>query len=283
MVSTPSSDAPGGLHQPFRPSSQQEQTVAFMTMLLDLQDQDRSIRRLRDWALDLAAVRPGDVVVDVGSGTGTITRELAALVGAEGRALGVEPNPALRSVAEQRAREAGAGVSFVDALAVDLPLADGSVDVVWCERVLQHLDDPQAAVEEFARVLRPGGRVLLLDSDHATRIVSEVDRAVERAMVDAFTRRVPSPFVGRTIPRLVVQSGLELHPDVGSAVLVMPARSLREAPMLQQAAEWAVADGELDASQVAPAMAALHSASDAGWAFTAVTIFGFCGRRPAPA
>jgi ubiquinone/menaquinone biosynthesis C-methylase UbiE len=283
MVQIPPPDAPGAVHQPFRPSSQQEQTVAFMTTLLDVQDRDRSIRRLRDWALHLAAVQRGAVVVDVGSGTGTVTRELAALAGEEGRALGVEPNPALRSVAEERAREARAPVTFVDALAADLPLVDASVDVVWCERVLQHLDDPQAAVHEFARVLKPGGRVLLLDSDHATRIVSDVDPRVERAMVEAFTRRIPHPFVGRTIPRLVVQAGLELHPDVGSAVLAMPARSLREAPMLQQAGEWAVADGDLDARQVAEAMAALHAASDAGWAFTAVTIFGFCARRPAGA
>ena len=40
--------------------------------------------------------------------------------------------------------------------------------MIWCERVLQHLHDPQAAIDDFARVLRPGGRAVLLDSDHAT-------------------------------------------------------------------------------------------------------------------
>jgi ubiquinone/menaquinone biosynthesis C-methylase UbiE len=281
MVQIPSAEALTEVRQAFQPSSQEERTVAFMTMLLDLQDQDRSIRRLRDWALDVAAVRPGDVVVDVGSGTGTVARELAGLVGAAGRAVGVEPNPALRVVAEERAREAGASVTFVDALAANLPLADASVDVVWCERVLQHLDDPAAAVREFARVLKPGGRALLLDSDHATRVTSDLDPVVERAVLDAFTHRVPHPFVGRVIPRLVVEAGLQLHPDIGSAALAMVGPTLREAPLLQQAGAWAVSDGTVDAAALAAAVDAVRAGAEAGWAFTAVTVFGFCGRRPA--
>ena len=64
----------------------------------------------------------------------------------DGRAIGVEPNAKLREIAEARAT-AAARVSFVAGLAGDLPLADGSVDVLWCERVLQHLSDPQAAID----------------------------------------------------------------------------------------------------------------------------------------
>jgi ubiquinone/menaquinone biosynthesis C-methylase UbiE len=264
----------------FRPAAQEESTVAFMVMLLDLQDRDRSIRRLRDWALATAAVGPGQRVVDVGSGTGTMTRELAALAGPAGSVTGVEPNPVLRALAEERAVEAGSSAVFVDGLADALPMADGSVDVLWCERVLQHLDDPQAAVRDFARVLAPGGCAVLLDSDHETRVIADVDPAVGRALNDAFLRRTTSPRVGRTIPQLAVRAGLELDPDIGCAVLTMPPGMLRQAPLFSQMGAMALADGSLTQTQVDDALAAVTAAADAGWAFAAVTIFGFCARRP---
>lgn len=264
----------------FRPDAQQDQTVAFMVMLLDLQDADRSIRRLRDWAIGVAEIGRGDVVLDVGSGTGTMARELAGLVGPEGSATGVEPNPVLRDLAEERAGEAGSGARFVDGLATALPLPDASVDVVWCERVLQHLDDPQAAVAEFARVLRPGGRALLLDADHATRITSDVDRDVEAVLLRAFTDRAASPFVGRTIRRLAVTAGLEVDDDIGSAVLAMAPGMMREAPLIRQAGALAIEAGTLTAPDVEIVLDRLRAAADVGWAFSAVTIFGFCARRP---
>ncbi|WP_172826051.1 methyltransferase domain-containing protein [Friedmanniella luteola] len=280
MHGTPLSRPPPGPRGVFRPSAREEPTVAFMVMLLDLQDRDRSIRRLRDWAVAGAGVGPGLRVVDVGSGTGTMAQELASLVGPSGHVTAVEPNPALRGLAEERAAEAGSPAVFVDGLADALPLADGSVDVVWCERVLQHLDDPQAAVREHARVLAPGGCAVLLDSDHDTRVIAAVSPAVGRALNDAFLRGVTSPRVGRTIPELVVRAGLELDPDVGAAVLVMPPATLRDAPFLQQMGAMALADGSLTEAELDAALAAMTVAADEGWAFSAVTIFGFLGRRP---
>ena len=141
----------------FQSDAETDDEVTFMVMVLDLQDAAPSIRRLQGWALDLVQVRTGEFVVDVGSGTGTMTRTLGALVAPDGQAVGIEPNARLREVAESRAATSP-GVRFVDGLAAHLPFPDGSVDVLWCERVLQHVADPQAAIEEFARVLRPGGR-----------------------------------------------------------------------------------------------------------------------------
>ena len=269
-----------GATDTFRPSAREQPTVAFMVMLLDLQDRDLSIRRLRDWALAGAGVGPGLTVLDVGSGTGTMTRELAALVGPAGRATGVEPNPVLRALAEERAAEAGSHAVFVDGLADALPVADGTVDVVWCERVLQHLDDPAAAVRECTRVLVPGGCAVLLDSDHDTRVVAGVEPAVSRALADAFVLGATSPRVGRSIPELAVRAGLQLDPDVGAAVLALPPSALRETPFVHQLAARAVAEGTLTAEQAEEAAAAVRAAADAGWAFSAVTIFGFLARRP---
>ena len=84
------------------------------------------------------------------------------------------------------ARHRGSPVEFREGLATEIPLEDASVDLVWCERVLQHVPDAAAAVMEIARVLRPGGRALLLDSDHESRVESDMDPVVARELLLAF-------------------------------------------------------------------------------------------------
>ena len=128
-----------------------------LTMLLDVQAAQPGVVRLRDWAFERLVPAPGETAVDVGSGTGAVVVRLAGHVGPQGSAIGIDPNPALREVATQRAKAAGSTAAFLDGAADSLPLEDASVDVIICERVLQHLEDPDAAVREFARVLRPGG------------------------------------------------------------------------------------------------------------------------------
>ncbi len=159
-----------------------------------------------------------------------MARELGPLVSPGGRVIGVEPNARLRSIADERAGEQ-AEVEFLDGRAGALPFADGSVDVIWCERVLQHLHDPQAAIDDFARVLRPGGRAVLLDSDHATRITSDIDYAVEAKINTAFMAQVPNPHAARLIPRQAIQAGLTVDADVGSVGLVMPPEVLIDGAM----------------------------------------------------
>src|SRR3712207_2481015 len=134
MTEQPSSGGSQPLARAWRPSTQDDDNIELMVQLLDMQDASPPVSRLRAWALDAIAAQPGEVVVDVGAGTGTVTRLLGTLVAPDGQAIGVEPNPRLREIAEARAT-AAAGVRFVAGLAGELPVADGSVDVVWSERV----------------------------------------------------------------------------------------------------------------------------------------------------
>jgi cyclopropane fatty-acyl-phospholipid synthase-like methyltransferase len=66
----------------FRASAQDDESVAQMVAVLDAQDSLPAARRLHDWAIETAAVRAGDQVVDLGSGTGTLSKRLAGLVAA---------------------------------------------------------------------------------------------------------------------------------------------------------------------------------------------------------
>jgi len=267
----------------FKPDTIGDEAVERMVTILDLQDAAPSIERLRAWALKAADIRPGDICVDVGSGTGTMTRRLAVHARVDstpGKALGIEPNATLREVAVRRAAESHSHAQFGPGLATELPLPDGVADVVWCERVLQHLPDPAAAIVEIARVLRPGGRAVLLDSDHESRVESDMDPEVARALTLAFMSQVANPRAARHIPRQASAAGLVVDPDIGSSALVFPQEVLVNGSLHRMAADRAVADGALDAATADSALQALGDAARQGWAFSAVTVFGFLCRKP---
>jgi ubiquinone/menaquinone biosynthesis C-methylase UbiE len=189
----------------FRLADAETHDAAQLAMILDLMAQRPAVQTLKAWALEQLAPAAGETAVDVGSGTGEDTVALAKLTG---HAIGVEPSPGLRAEAERRATDAG--VEFVHGDALALPFGDQTVDVLRCERVLQHVADPAAAVADTARVLRPGGRVVLIDTDWATAIIHPADPGVLQRMVDYFLADSANPYSGRRLRGLLAGAGLEI-------------------------------------------------------------------------
>ena len=109
-------------------------------------------------------LREGDTVLDVGSGSGTDALIASTIVGSSGRVIGLDMTDAMR--AKLQATAAAANIRNLEVLegnAESIPLPDASVDVVTSNGVLNLVPDKQAAVQEIARVLRPGGRVQIAD------------------------------------------------------------------------------------------------------------------------
>lgn len=116
---------------------------------------------LRERACAAAGVAPGQRVADLGAGTGFLTEELLAR-GAQ--VIAVEPSQAM--LAELQARYGGReGVELREGALEALPLADREVQVAFANMVLHHVEDPAAAIREMARVVAPGGRVVITDLD----------------------------------------------------------------------------------------------------------------------
>jgi ubiquinone/menaquinone biosynthesis C-methylase UbiE len=114
-------------------------------------------------------LRPGQRLLDVGCGPGTITHEFASIVGATGRVIGIDSAPevvedARHAITEHVAASAPTEFRVGDAEALDFP--DNDFDVVHAHQVLQHLGDPVAALREMARVVRPGGIIAVRDADY---------------------------------------------------------------------------------------------------------------------
>lgn len=118
-------------------------------------------RPLTSVFLEHAAPRRGERVLDVACGTGMVARHVAPLVGAEGRVVGVDLNPAMVAVAERLSRPAGASIEWRQGDAGALDLEGEEFDLVVCQQGLQFFGDRGAALRGIRRLLAPGGRIAL--------------------------------------------------------------------------------------------------------------------------
>lgn len=131
-------------------------------------------RRFREQLLSLARLQHGELVLDVGCGTGSLAIAAKRQVGPTGSVDGIDASPKMIARAVKKARKADVDVVFRQALAEALPFPDGHFDVVLSTVMLHHLPRKarQGCASEIRRVLKPGGRVLAVDfgsPSHAKR------------------------------------------------------------------------------------------------------------------
>ncbi len=260
-----------------RPSDA-EAELASLALVLDLQAANPAVRRLRTWARDELAPRDGETAVDVGAGTGEEVQALASSVGPTGRAVGVEPHAGLREEAQRRA--AGTSATYVDGDARALPFEDGSVDVLRCERVWQHLTEAQEAADEVARVLAPGGRAAVLDTDWSTMVGRVGDPEVQRRLNESSWRRMANPFAGRHLRTQLQRAGLAVRPDIGSSALVLPDEVMSKPMMLDMNLRLSVEEGVVTPEEAEAYREAIVEAAGRGEGFMAVTMFAVVADKP---
>lgn len=270
-------------HSSFRAGEIDPGAVEFLAQVLDAQAATPGVRRLRAWAHEALAARPGERALEIGCGTGSEVQALAAATDSatdSGMAIGLDPSTAMLALARRRARDRAGGTTarFVTGDAVALPFGDASVDAILCERVFQHLADPVAAAAEIARVLRPGGRVALVDTDWATGLLHPGDPRVVRAVLDGMLTRAADPAAGRKLAGWLSGAGLTVR-DRGSQALISDWDSVRETlvPML---VDIATTRGAITRDEGDALVAELSAGAARGDFHLSVTMFGVLAQRP---
>jgi demethylmenaquinone methyltransferase/2-methoxy-6-polyprenyl-1,4-benzoquinol methylase/phosphoethanolamine N-methyltransferase len=125
----------------------------------------RFLSRTHGTVVSLAAPMPGETVLDVGCGTGSLTLAVKAALGANGSVHGIDASPEMIALAQRKAEKAGLDVNFQVGFAEKLPFADRTIDLVMSQLAIHHLpgDLKLRAFKEMHRVLKTNGRGVIID------------------------------------------------------------------------------------------------------------------------
>lgn len=221
-------------------------------------------------ALFAAAMLPQDAeVLEAGCGTGAVCRELARRVGVA-TVTGLDPSPVFLA----RARQLAAGIAnleFQEGDARALPQPDAAFDAVVFHTCLSHVPRPEAALAEAFRVLRPGGRLAVLEGDYATTTVAIGPEDPLQACADAaMAALVNDRWLVRRLASEVTRAGFQLERVDSHGYLQATAPDYMLG-IVSRGADFLTGWGRIDAA-TAEALKA-----EAGRRVAAGTFFGFIG------
>jgi SAM-dependent methyltransferase len=161
--------------------------------------------------LEAAGLRAGMRCLDVGCGGGDVTLKMAAIVGAEGRVLGVDRDQSILQLARQEADSRGLPVTFQRLEAEELA-EESAYDLVFARYLLSHLPRPQRAVEAMVRAARQGGRLVFEDVYFPGHVCyppsAAFDRFVALYQAVARTKEGGDATIGARLLEMALEAGL---------------------------------------------------------------------------
>jgi len=236
----------------------------------------------RHATLRALGLRPGERVLDVGSGPGLLTAEMAQTVGPAGHVTGLDVSDAMLALSQRRCGDLnGTGrVSLIKADATALPFPDATFDAATSIQVYEYLADLSTALAELHRVLRPGGRALILDTDWDSIVWHATDTDRMRRLLAAWTQRFADPHLPRSLASQLRAAGFEVNqPQV--LVLLNPDYSPDTYSIAngQIMADFAVTRGQLTREEANAWLADLHQVGSQGRYFFSLNRYLFFATR----
>ncbi len=194
-----------------------------MAAFLEERSRVPDAREVNQKLCQVMAAKAGERLLEVGSGSGVLCRMLAAYVLPAGCVTGVDISPEMTAEAWKYALAEGiqTGIAFETSPAETLPYPDASFDGALAARILLHVADPEAVIREMTRVVKPGGRVLVMDWDFETVTVDHPNRDLTRRILHwRNDQHGGNNWSGRQLWRRMHAAGIQnlsVHPCVAVA------------------------------------------------------------------
>lgn len=173
----------------------------------DIEAHTPEMRGQRRHLLRQLAVTSGQRVLDVGCGPGYLISELVDPVGPDGAVYGIDISASMLDLARARCAPAGARVNLVAGRCEEIPFPDASFDAAVSSQVYEYVGDIARALAELYRVLRPGGRAVVLDTDWDSLVWHSADRPRMRRVLTLWEDHVADPRLPRRLGPLLQEAG----------------------------------------------------------------------------
>jgi ubiquinone/menaquinone biosynthesis C-methylase UbiE len=180
----------------------------------------KDMARQRSEILRVLSPRRGEVILELGSGNAILARDMLNAVGSEGQVVGLDSSEAILEIA----RHICPAGEFLHGDVQDLPFADETFDAIVAAQVLCFLDDVDRALAEAFRVLKPGGRIVLLDTDWDTLVwrssnpdlMTRVMKVYQAVYADAkLPRSLPARLAATGFSNVAAESFVVLNTSFG--------------------------------------------------------------------
>ncbi|MEW6532745.1 MAG: methyltransferase domain-containing protein [Thermodesulfobacteriota bacterium] len=167
-----------------------------------------SFKAYKKISIEKLRLKRGDTAVDLGCGLGFDVEKLANVVCPGGSSIGIDNSEKLLNAA-RTAFGHREGVLFAQGDIHDLDIPANTVDGIRVDRTLQHVQDPQKAISEMVRVLKPGGWLVCAEPDWSTFVIDAGNNEVPDAIVRTWKSSCRNPWIGRQLLKRVRAEGLE--------------------------------------------------------------------------
>lgn len=240
------------------------------------------LRPIKERSYALMHLEVGHRVLDVGCGPGIDTIPISKLVGSTGIVHGIDYDLEMIEKADQRAREAGVAdrVMHRHGDAISLPYESDYFDSCRSERLFQHLSQPKPVLSEMFRVTRPGGWIVVLDSDHSSLSIDTADVDIEWRLRRFHADRLLNGYSGRRLFGLFRQQSLADIAVECFPIYITDYVLGRYMAAVDKTEKEAIAAGVVTKEELAEMHEKLWRADKEGTFFGYVVVIMAAGRKP---
>ncbi|WP_415326440.1 methyltransferase domain-containing protein [Chryseobacterium sp. MMS23-Vi53] len=157
------------------------------------------VKECLELQMKLLDIKSGDLVLDVGCGVGIQAQEMAKKVGSEGKVIGTDISSVMIEVAKSKVSNPDLNLEFLIAEADSQPFPDHSFDAIRTERVLMYISDTQKVLQEFKRLLKPEGKLVIFDLYWDGTLIPHENKALTRKITHYVTDSLPNSYIGTNL------------------------------------------------------------------------------------